>query len=85
MTGPAKRIPVVVRRVNVAAVETARYEKRLTIEELCANANVDPSAYRNLLRWQGTRSRDSVILRVVNALGLSVRDIVTFTPGGEGV
>jgi hypothetical protein len=74
---------VVCRRVDVAAVETARFEKTLSILDLCLMAGVDPAAYRHLLRWEGMRSRDRVIAKVVGALGLRIRDVVVFKRVGE--
>ncbi len=75
-----KRGPVIRRRVNVSVLETARMEKGLSSAQLCAKAKVDQSAYRNLLRYEGERSRDSVIVGVAHALGLSIKEIVTITP-----
>lgn len=71
------------RRVDVGALETARLEKGLSVIGLCAKARVDPSAYRNLLRHSGERSRDAVLLRVIRELGLRIRDVVAFRPGRE--
>jgi hypothetical protein len=79
----ARRGPVIVRRVDVAAIETARMEKGLTRPQLCLAAKIDPCAYRSLLRHQGVRSRDTVILAVLRALGLKIKDIVSFTPCEE--
>ena len=73
-----KRTPVVERRVDVSMIETARLEQGLAVLDLCIKAKVDPSAYRNLLRSEGGRSRDSVIVRVTQTLGLRIKDVVTF-------
>jgi hypothetical protein len=83
MDPKGKRLPVIVRRVNVGAIETARLEKGLTVLKMCAVAKIDPMAYRNLLRHEGQRSRDSVIIGVIRALGLEIRDVVTITPMRE--
>lgn len=74
---------MVCRRVDVAAIETRRLEKGLSKPRLCAEAKIDPAAYRNLLRYQGRRSRDGVIIGVARALGLAIKDIVTIAPGCE--
>jgi hypothetical protein len=79
-----KRGPVIERRVDVSAIETTRLEKGLSKLDLCAKAKIDPAAYRNLMRYEGARSRDSVIVGVTQALGLPIRDVVTITPRREG-
>ena len=78
-----KRVPVIERRVNVALIETTRLEKGLSRLKLCIEAKIDPAAYLNLLRHQGLRSRDAVILAVVRVLKLQVKDVVTIAPEGR--
>jgi hypothetical protein len=73
-----KRGPVMLRRVNVEAIEIARMEKKLSPLDLCIAAGIDPAAYRNLIRNHGERSRERVIFQVAEALGLRIRDIVIF-------
>ena len=74
---------MIIRRVNVPLIETTRLEKRLFRADVCAKGNIDPAAYRNLLRYGGERSRDSVIMGVCQALGLPIKDVVTITHRGE--
>jgi hypothetical protein len=74
-----KRGPVIQRRVDVSVIETTRLEKGLSRLDVCAKAKIDPAAYRNLIRYEGGRSRDSVLMGVTQALGLRIRDVVTFT------
>lgn len=83
MEQSVKRAPVIQRRVDVSAIETARLERGLTVLKLCASAKIDPMAYRNLLRYEGQRSRDGVIIGVTRALDLRIKDVVTFTPQGR--
>jgi hypothetical protein len=82
-TSRKRRVPVIDRRVDVAAVETARLEKGLSKLDLCAKARIDPGALRNLMRHEGQRSGDSVIVGVTQALGLRIKDVVTITPRRE--
>ncbi len=77
----AKRMPVVCRRVDVAAIETRRLERGISRLRLCIEARIDPAAYTNLLRFEGQRSRDAVIIGVLRTLGLAIKDVVTITPG----
>lgn len=79
-TNRRRRVPVIDRRVDVEAIEMARLEKDLTVSKLCGIAGVDPCAFRNLLRCEGRKSRESVILAVTRALGLQIRDVVKITP-----
>ena len=79
----ARRVPVIERRVDVAAIETRRLEKGMSRLKLCVEAKIDPAAYLNLLRFEGRRSRDGVIIGVSRALGLAIKDVVTITPRRE--
>jgi hypothetical protein len=78
MAANGKRAPLMLRRVNVEAIEIARMEKKLSPLDLCIVAGVDPAAYRNLIRNHGERSRERVIFQIAGALGLRIRDIVIF-------
>ena len=79
-TSRRRRVPVIDRCVDVAAIEMARLEKDLTVSKLCGVAGVDPCAYRNLIRYEGRRSRESVIVAVTRALGLHLREVVKIKP-----
>jgi hypothetical protein len=81
MEQKGKRHLVSLRRVDVAAIETARLEEGPSSARLCYEAKVDRTAYRNLLRHDGRRSGNDVIVGMTRALGLSIKGIVTFTPG----
>ena len=74
---------MIIRRVDVSAMETTRLEKGMSKADLCAKAKIDPAAYRHLLQYEGERSRDPVIVGVTQALGLRIRDVVTITHRGE--
>ena len=80
------RRPIIPRRVDVGAIELARLERGLSLDQLCRKAGVDTSSYRNLIKNRGERSRTPLFsLKSYRCLGFkSGRWSVSLTwPGGQ--